>query len=210
MSGDKRRQKHKEVRGRLNDKNVSRKAHNKRRKLKPKSQETSLGPKLLRKRGVDRVVEGKGNSIRRRTIVKKAILQKTKSLKKQTLPSSRKDVPAVINSKDDVNRDSGEVGSHNSKRRRKRKRKKDNLELDEASRLQRRTRYLLIKVKLEQNLIDAYSGEGWKGQRYDNLSPVFLKMNYACWHNVLQLILYTWQQTLAAERGGISYILVEL
>lgn len=52
-----------------------------------------------------------------------------------------------------------------SKKRRNRKCRKNNVELDEASRFQRRTRYLMIKMKLEQNLIDAYSGEGWKGQR---------------------------------------------
>ena len=59
------------------------------------------------------------------------------------------------------------------KRKRKRKRQQDNAELDDASRLQRRTRYLLIKMKLEQNLIDAYSGEGWKGQRYEILFTLF-------------------------------------
>lgn len=58
------------------------------------------------------------------------------------------------------------------KKRRKRKSKtqqKGNKvveEVDEALRLQRRTRYLLIKMKMQQNLIDAYAAEGWKGQRY--------------------------------------------
>ena len=56
----------------------------------------------------------------------------------------------------------------------KRRRKKSKIqqksnkveEVDEALRLQRRTRYLLIKMKMQQNLIDAYAAEGWKGQRY--------------------------------------------
>ena len=65
-----------------------------------------------------------------------------------------------------------EEGKKTRKRKSKRQQKDSNKveEVDEALRLQRRTRYLLIKIKMQQNLIDAYAAEGWEGQRYYILS----------------------------------------
>ena len=54
-------------------------------------------------------------------------------------------------------------GSKRKQQRRKNKKKAQNVPQDEVSHAKRRIKYLFLKMKLEHNLIDEYSGEGWKG-----------------------------------------------
>ena len=60
------------------------------------------------------------------------------------------------NSNDGVKRKSG---------RKKKKRREEGI-TDQFSRIRSHLRYLLNRISYENSLIDAYSGEGWKGYRY--------------------------------------------
>ncbi|CAA7393542.1 unnamed protein product [Spirodela intermedia] len=57
------------------------------------------------------------------------------------------------------------------KDKRKRRRKTQSASNDEFSRTRKSVRYLLHRMSYEQNLIDAYAGEGWKGQSSEKIKP---------------------------------------
>lgn len=62
----------------------------------------------------------------------------------------------------------GEVKSKGRRRRKKNKmgRNGDRKAGTDFSRIRNNLSYMLHKIRYERSLIDAYSGEGWKGMRY--------------------------------------------
>lgn len=82
---------------------------------------------------------------------------------------SRSQEKSKESEKKDVVVEDDAIEANRQKRRKKKLRRK--IPANEFSRIRAHLRYLLHRIKYEQNLIDAYSGEGWKGQSLEKIKP---------------------------------------
>ncbi|KAL2460302.1 Homeobox protein HAT3.1 [Abeliophyllum distichum] len=109
--------------------------------------------------------EDEGTPVHLRT---KRSMSKSSANSQWVLRSKSQEKPKASDPKDTA----GEDNVNGERKRRGRKKKQmEKGPVNEFSRTRTHLRYLLHRIRYEQNLIDAYSAEGWKGQSLEKLKP---------------------------------------
>jgi hypothetical protein len=108
----------------------------------------------------------KKNSKLSKKYILRSLGSSDRTLRSRTKDNKPKD-PEPINTVADVNND--EMKTKERKKRKKKKTRKEGIN-DQYSRIRAQLRYYLNRISYEQNLIDAYSTEGWRGSRYVNFT----------------------------------------
>jgi len=117
--------------------------------------------------GQMRVKHGaKKNSKLSKKYVLRSLGSSDRALRSRTKDNKPKD-PEPINTVTDVNNDEMKTKERTKKKKKKKKTRKEGIN-DQFSKIRAQLRYYLNRISYEQNLIDAYSGEGWKGSRCVN------------------------------------------
>lgn len=113
----------------------------------------------------------KHGAIKNSKLSKKYVLRSLgssdRALRSRTKDNKPKD-PEPIDTVTDVNND--EMKTKERRKKKKKKTRKEGIN-DQFSKIRAQLRYYLNRISYEQNLIDAYSGEGWKGYSMEKLKP---------------------------------------
>lgn len=127
---------------------------------------SSYDPSELQQENLTGNSEGSGHRDRRTSKRLKERNTWRSSLGSDRVLRSRSKDKSIAESKDDVVNPGEEV-----KRKQRKKRQAREGIADEYSRIRKNLSYMLNRIGYERNLIDAYSGEGWKGLSLEKIKP---------------------------------------
>ncbi|QCE08478.1 remodeling and spacing factor 1 [Vigna unguiculata] len=115
--------------------------------------------------------KGKKNSkLLKKTYMLRSVGSSDRALRSKTKENPK--TPEPSSNLVDCNNNNNNSNDGGKRKARKKKRKSGEVGItDQFSRIKSRLKYLLNRIGYEKSLIDAYSGEGWKGHSMEKLKP---------------------------------------